>query len=324
MIIILILSFGGIIMKKAERLNGVIFSLKERGRLTAKQLADIFEVSERTIYRDIDALSQLKVPITAYDGFSGGYEIDEDYFIPSIKLNEDEAIMLLMILKLGGVINFPNYKSDYELLRGKISNTLTGSERSDVEELLRRISFNVSYINPASYSDRVLSSIISAIINKKQLQFVYYTPAGDKSVLRTASSQELFFEEGGWYLSAYCHLREEKRVFRLDRMSEIEVLEATNIHMDEEISSTSDKFINRTYTLEISKSMYRVLKDNDYFKNSIILNDDDLVLIELNTTLESEITNIVLENPHEVTVLGPSEYLTKITYIVDKLKNKYI
>lgn len=311
-------------MKKAERLNGVIFSIKDKGRLTAKQLAEIFEVSERTIYRDIDALSQLKVPIISYDGFNGGYEIDDDYFIPSIKLNENEAIMLLMILKLGGDINFPNYKSDYELLRGKINNTLTGSVHGDVERFLERVSFNVTNINPVSYSKGVLSSIITALIHKKRLQFVYYTPAGDKSTERTVSAQKLFFDEGGWYLSAYCHLRNEKRVFRLDRISKITVLEALNEHMDEEISSKTDKFITRTYTLEMSKSMYRVLKENDYFKGSKILKDDEFILINITTKLENEITKIIFENPESITLLGPSEYLNKIERLVVKLKNKYI
>ncbi len=310
-------------MKKAERLNGVIFALNERGRLTAKQLSDIFEVSERTIYRDIDALSQLKVPIISYDGLNGGYEIDDDYFIPSIKLTEDEAIILLMILKLGSDINFPNYKSDYELLRSKILNTLEKSAFSDAEKLLDRIAFNVSYISPANYSDGILSAILTAIINKIQLQFVYYTPASDRHVERTVSPQELFFEEGGWYLSAHCHLRNENRVFRLDRMSGIEVIDDVNKHMDDVIKGVTDKFMLCTYRLEISKRLYRVLKDNEYLKDALILKDNEFYLLEVTTTLEQEITNIVLENPDEITVVSPEEYLAKITTIVDKLKNKY-
>jgi predicted DNA-binding transcriptional regulator YafY len=310
-------------LKKAERLNGVIFSLNERGRLTAKQLADIFEVSERTIYRDIDALSQLKVPITAYDGLNGGYEIDHDYFIPSIKLTEDEAIMLLMILKLGSDINFPNYKSDYELLRSKILNTLEKSVFSEAEKLLDRIEFNVSYISPANYSDGILSAILTAVITKKQLQFVYYVPATDKSQKRQVSPQVLFFEEGGWYLSAHCHLRNENRVFRLDRMSEIEVIDDVNEHMDDVIKGVTDKFMLCTYRLEISKRLYRVLKDNDYLKDALVLKENDFYLLEVTTTLEQQITNVVLENPDEITVVSPEEYLIKVKTIVDKLKNKY-
>ncbi len=310
-------------MKKAERLNGVIFALKERGRLTAKQLADIFEVSERTIYRDIDALSQLKVPLISYEGLNGGYEIDDAYFIPSIKLSEDEAMLLLMVLKLGRIINFPNYKSDYELLRSKIVNTFSPKERRDAEQLLERVSFYVSNINPAHYIEGILKTIMDAITSKKQLEIVYYTPVTDQSVQRKISVKELFFEEGAWYLTAFCHLRKAKRVFRLDRIVEIAVLKENNVHMDEVISSTSDKYVPRAYTLEMTKSLYRVLKENYYFKEAQILSEHDWIKLEVITTQEHAITHIVLENPEEVTVLGPNAYLTKINTIVNQLKNKY-
>ncbi len=56
--------------------------------MTAKELADFFEVSERTIYRDIDALAQLKVPIISFEGYEGGYRIQDNYFIPSLRLEE--------------------------------------------------------------------------------------------------------------------------------------------------------------------------------------------------------------------------------------------
>lgn len=310
-------------MKKTERLNGVIFSLNERGRLTAKQLSEIFEVSERTIYRDIDALSQLKVPIISYDGLNGGYEIEDDYFIPSIKLNEDEVILLLIVLKLGSDINFPNYKSDYELLRSKIVNTLKKSERNDAETLIKHLSFYVSSIIPKKYSDGIFNAIVIAIIEKRQLQFVYYTPASDKHMKRQVSCQELFFEGGGWYLAAHCHLRKEKRVFRLDRMSDILVLDDMNEHMAQVIIGVTDKFAPCMYTLEIEKGMFRLLKNNDYFKEIKILTHSESMLIEVTTTLEDEITKIVLGNPNEITVLGPSDYVSKMGHIVHQLKNKY-
>jgi predicted DNA-binding transcriptional regulator YafY len=62
-------------MKKVERQNGIVHLLRIRRKMTANELASYFEVSERTIYRDIDALSQLQVPIIAYEGLGGGYEI---------------------------------------------------------------------------------------------------------------------------------------------------------------------------------------------------------------------------------------------------------
>lgn len=310
-------------MKKAERLNGIIFTLKDNGRLTAKQIADKFEVSERTIYRDIDALSQLKVPIIAYEGLNGGYEIESDYFMPSIKLNENEAVLLLMVLKMGGDLNFPNNKSDYELLKGKIINTLNKNEYNNIEKLLDRITFYVSNINPADYVDGVLEGIIASLNHRKQLKIKYYTPATDKSASRIISPQSLFFEGGGWYLSAYCHLKNEKRVFRLDRISKIDVLDSDNDYMDVEIKSSTDKFKTCTYTLEMNNSIYRVLKDNDYLKEATIENQGDLIKLSITTKMEQEIVRLVLENPNTITALGPSEFLMKITHLITQLKNKY-
>lgn len=116
-------------------------------------------------------------------------------------------------------------------------------------------------------------------------------PSTDKSNRRQVSPQELFFEEGAWYLSAHCHLRNENRVFRLDRMS---------------------------------KRLYRVLKDNDYLKAAVILKEADFYLIEVRTRLEQQISHIVLEHPDEITVVSPQAFLDKITSIVDKLKKNKI
>lgn len=103
-------------MKKTERQNGIVHLLRARKKMTANELAAYFEVSERTIYRNIDALSQLRVPIISHEGLGGGYEIDSSYFFPSIKLSEREILMLLMVLKAGEELRVPNMTTDYNLL----------------------------------------------------------------------------------------------------------------------------------------------------------------------------------------------------------------
>jgi len=310
-------------MKKAERLNGIIFSLKENKRLTAKELAEIFEVSERTIYRDIDALSQIKVPIIAYDGLGGGYEIDDDYFFPSIKLNEQEAIMLLMILKLGDEVQFPNFKSDYAILKSKIYNTLTDIKHERIESLLEKVSFYLMDVIPAGYDKGVLSCIIEALLENKQLTFTYYTPAKDSFSHRRVSSKDLHFDAGGWYLTGYCHLREDKRVFRLDRISEICVLDVNNEHFEDVLFSKNDKFIPDVYTLKIEKELYRILKDNSYLKDREILDEEECVTIRFKTIYKNVVTRLVLENPDKITLLGPSKFKKNIEEKIIRLNMKY-
>ena len=85
-------------MNKFDRLIGIICVIKQNKRITAKKIAEIFEVSERTIYRDIDVLSQLKVPVISHEGFNGGYEIDESYFMPSIAIKDNEILYLLIYM----------------------------------------------------------------------------------------------------------------------------------------------------------------------------------------------------------------------------------
>lgn len=311
-------------MKKTERLNGVIFALKERGRLTAKDLSTMFEVSERTIYRDIDALSQLKVPIIAFDGLGGGYEINPDYFIPSIKLTEDEAIILLMILKLGEAVRLPNYKSDYSLLKSKIVNTIEGVNAQEIDGLLGRISFHVSDVIPKGYDKGIMATIIKAFLRKKQPSFTYYTPAKDVYVERRVSPQDLHFDAGGWYLSAYCHLRAEKRIFRLDRMTKISEVDYNNKHLDVVLNSSNDQYALKSYVLTIEESLYRVLKDNFYFVDSDILEKGSWIKLALRTTHERVIRQLVLEHPDKITILTPDGFMQDIKANIIKLYQKYI
>lgn len=311
-------------MKKAERLNGIIFALREHGKLTAKDLAQQFEVSERTIYRDIDALSQLKVPLIAYEGLNGGYQIDHSYFIPSIQLNESEIILLLMVLKLGEEAKFPNFSGDYQLLRSKIINALAVEDRGKVKQLISRVNFEIGRISPASYIKSVMPTIIESFLAEKILSIIYYNPKTDEALERMVSPTELNFGEGGWYISGYCHTRKERRTFRLDRIQAMTILEDTNQHLDQILDRTSDQFVEVAYTLEISKRLYRILKDNDYFKHHKVLSESDPMQVQIRTSYKSDITQLVLCNPTEVTVIEPESFKAYIVACSEALFEKYV
>lgn len=310
-------------MKKSERLNGIIYTLKERGKLSASQLADIYEVSLRTIYRDMDALSQLKVPLVVDEGVHGGYIIDQDYFIPSIQLEDQEVIMLLMILKLGDEIRLPSMANNYELLKGKLINVLKDATQGDVKTLLNHISFFTTKVSPKHYADNILIIILDAFMKKKQLEISYYHPKRDTYQNRQVSPQDLFYDTGGWYLSAYCHLRQERRVFRLDRINIARILEATNDHIGHVISSASDRYVMTDYTLSISSKMYRVIKDNDYFMDHRILDASDPMTIQVTTNVETDIRNLILSNPIDIEILKPESYKKEIQDNIKLLMQQY-
>ncbi len=310
-------------MKKIERLNGIIYKLKENKKITAKELSDYFEVSMRTIYRDIDALSQLKVPIISYEGLNGGYEIEDDYFIPSIKLTEKEIIVLLIVLKLGKSIKLPNLSSDYELVRSKIINILDEKTKKSVDYLLEKIGYSSSKLEPKEYYNNVLDIIFESLREDLDLEIEYYTPKRDEYMTRRYSPKDLYFDGGGWYLNGYCHLRKEKRVFRLDRIKKAVITKHKNQYINEIIVSSTEKFIEKEYTLDICESLYRIIKDDDYLRNVIVINESNPLRIKLTTVYEKSIIELVLGNPNEVTVIGPETFKSKLVKMVYDLYSKY-
>ncbi|KAB3538537.1 YafY family transcriptional regulator [Alkaliphilus pronyensis] len=311
-------------MKKSERLNGLIFALNERGRLTAKDLAELFEVSERTIYRDIDALCQLKVPIVAYEGLNGGYEINSDYFLPSIKLNKQEILMLLIALRVGEELKLPTLSGDYQLLRAKIINTFSKDDLDQVENLLDKMSFYFSRIEPTEYVVGVFSTIIEGLINNVQISMEYYVPKRNQLTKRILSPTELFFDEGGWYLTGFCHMRNEKRTFRLDRIRGISLLEEKNQVKCDHLNNISNHYIEETYILELLPSFYRVIKDNFYMSKSQILSENSLIRVQVVSQFKDEITKIILSNPNKVTIIEPASYKKEIQQLIEALSNKYL
>lgn len=314
-------------MKKTERLNGIVYALKERGKMTAHELAQLFEVSVRTIYRDIDALSQLKVPIYTYDGVNGGYEINMDYFIPSISLTEQEITMLLIVLGYGETIRLPNLTADYQILKGKIINALTDVDQIKVQKLMKRIMFGGHRVEPTSYNSDILWPILDSFIEECNLDITYYNPRRDDYGKRTISPTKLSFEEGGWYLQAFCHLRQEKRVFRLDRINDIHLNTEPNAYLDTAITSSTEKFVGTEYLINIEKSLFRVLRENDYFSDILKIYDTaspNNLQVRFFTKYEEEIINITMRNPESITVLEPGHFIDKIKSIAKKLNEKYL
>jgi len=312
-------------MKKTERQNGIVHLLRIRRKITASELASYFEVSERTIYRDIDALSQLRVPIVSYEGLGGGYEIDSSYFFPSIKLSEQEILMLLMVLKAGEELRFPNMVTDYNLLSSKVINALSDEEREKVVQVMSHIEFDMIRIMPKGYIHDILNPLLDAFWRSCDLQIGYYHPERDETKHRRFSPIKLFFADGGWYVTGYCHLRQAKRTFRLDRIVSVTCLDEDNGYMNSQLSLPQhDKFKWHTYEFIIEPNLYRIIKEDVYLQHAEVKATENELHLTVSTPYKDEICQLVLSHPEEVTVLAPEEFAQEIKKISQVLYKKYL
>lgn len=211
-------------MKKAERLNWIVMTLRQRGKMTAAQLSDYMEVSRRTIYRDMTALAETHVPISAREGAEGGYEIDPDYFLPTLRLNEREILILLMLLKVSDELRMGDFLPDIRTLGHKLLEICQDGP-GRLQRALERIHFDLNTIVPECYPEGLFDRILESFLRNRRLRITYFTPLRGDVAERAVTPLDLFFAEGCWYLSAHCHTRKEPRTFRLDRIRDAVLLE---------------------------------------------------------------------------------------------------
>lgn len=213
-------------MNKTDRLLAIVLELQGKGRRRAEDLADTFETSKRTIYRDIEALCEAGVPILSVPG--QGYSLMKGYFLPPLSFTSDEAIMLL----LGSDFMAQNFDAQYrdaaQAAGRKIEGVLSEKLRDEVHLLQRSIRFISGDATQRPTETDTLQRLRRAIIDRTTVRFHYhtrYSQSGQSThATREADPYGLVHFHGAWHLVAYCHMRHDIRNFRLDRIDMLELL----------------------------------------------------------------------------------------------------
>lgn len=227
-------------MNRLTRITAILIQLQSKKIITAKEIAERFEVSLRTIYRDIKTLQDAGVPIGSQNGT--GYFIVDGYRLPPISLTEEEANSLIIseafIKKQGDKSLSKNFHS----LLIKIKATLKNFQKEKVELLSSRtLSFNKGNIIESNW----LSDIQKSISSKSQLNITYKSISKEELTNRTIEPQAVYFTNNVWVVIAFCHLRDGIREFRLDR---IRSLNPTFIPFEKLLDFNLQKYFERFQT----------------------------------------------------------------------------
>lgn len=194
-----------------DRLFQIVYLLLEKPRLTAKELAGVFEVSERTIYRDIDKLSLSGIPVYTNQGRSGGISLLPDYVLDKSVLTEDEKKRVFESLC---AVNEVGLK-EYDEVIGKLRSFFGGEHQEWLE-----IEFS-SWGN-REHDNELFSKLKEAVLSRRYTDIVYYGIRGEKSV-RRIKPLKLCFKNQDWYLYSYCCMRQDYRFFKLSRIAQFSV-----------------------------------------------------------------------------------------------------
>ena len=307
-----IITVGDVKTMKDNRLFRILYYILEKGKVTASELADKFEVSVRTIYRDIDSISSAGIPIYALQGKGGGIEIAEDFVLSKSLLSENEKQQIMSALQ--GLDNTA-IQHENELLT-KLSALFKMKNTSWIE-----VDFN-NWQNNKRY-EKVFNDIKSAILNKNIISFSYFS-SNEEETNRSVKPVRLLFKSQNWYLYALCLLRHDFRYFKLSRIKNLEISAEKfedsfeNMILKKEMSHENTVHIKVKFDRKVAFRVY------DELNGEITEDNDGNLYTEIEIPNDYNLYNYIFSFGDGVEVLEPEEVRMQIKKMINKMSEKYI
>lgn len=254
-------------MNRIDRLHAILTHLQSKKRVRAQEVADRFNISLRTVYRDVKALEESGVPVIGEAG--SGYSIMEGYRLPPVMFTQEEASALLMGAKLAEQLTDASVKKYFDAALYKIKAILRSSDKDYVDQLNDNIEVLQSRLPVDHASNQYLAAIQKAIVDKKVI-FLRYRPNSYEEITeRQVEPIGLCYYSLNWHLIAWCRLRNGYRDFRLSRVVRLQLKDETftNTH-----PSLQDYIRKMTWDTELKevvvlfkKETTRYIQDQKYF-----------------------------------------------------------
>ena len=297
---------------KDNRLFRILYYILEKEKVTANELADKFEVSVRTIYRDIDSISSVGVPIFTTQGKGGGIKIDNEFILNKSLFDTNEKEQIIAALQ-GLEKTNEAYKSE---LITKLSALFKIKNSNWIE-----IDFT-SWGSNNTYQD-LFNALKTTIINKNIISFSYNSSKAEK-INRKVKPIRLLFKEQDWYLYGFCLLRNDFRYFKLSRMKDLEVLAMNyednfeNMVLKREIKHEDIVNIKLKFDKSVAFRVY------DEFNEAIEEDEKGNLYVEIKIPNNYKLYNYIFSFGSNVEILEPKEIRNQFKNTIDELAKKYI
>lgn len=297
---------------KENRYFQMIYLLLEKGQMTAPELADYFEVSIRTIYRDIDILSSAGIPIYATQGKGGGIAIQDSYVLKKSLLSEQEQKQILMALQGIRVLE----DEQINMLLSKLSGVFQRQQGTWLE-----IDFSTWTKSGAGKHNFQL--LQSAIWKSRIVSFSYYSGKGEQTK-RIIEPHKLVFKTSDWYLYGYCTLRKDFRFFKLTRIRNLKLQDAEFMReTPEHIFEKSDEFEMKTVQVTLLFDAGMSHEVYEKFDEEVSEQEDSSLLVTTILPDNELLYSYILSCGDRVEVLSPPYVRDNVRKRVRKMMEIY-
>ncbi len=208
-------------MNRIDRLHAILTHLQSKRRVTAQEIADRFNISLRTVYRDVKALDESGVPVIGEAG--SGYTIMEGYRLPPVMFTQEEAVALTLGSKLAAQFTDQSVQKQFESALFKIKAVLRSTDKEHIDTLSEHIAVfrGIQPVDPNS--QQYMAVLQKTIVDKKQVLIRYQSNYSEDITERIVEPIGLTYYGSAWHLIAWCQLRAGYRDFRIDRLKTLHV-----------------------------------------------------------------------------------------------------
>lgn len=290
---------------KINRVFEILYILLNREKISSKELAEKFEVSVRTIYRDIEIISGAGIPIFMTQGRNGGISLLQNFTLNKQVLTENEKKDMLIAIQSLNSFNKESAKSIFSKL-----SSLFGENQRDY--------IKIDYSGWENTIEKQFELSKEAILLNKRLSFNYISTKGEKTY-REVEPYVLWFKSKAWYLKCFCLEKNEIRLFRLSRITNIRILDE-NINLtklDEAVLIEEKKQVQPEkikIKLKIDSSQEYRVKD-DFLEQDISYDNEKNLIVTLNVPENEWLYGYILSYGSFATVIEPE-------YIVENIKKR--
>lgn len=259
-------------MNRIDRLTAILVQLQSKRSVPINELEIRFEVSRRTIFRDIRSLIEAGVPIGG--DASAGYFIVDGYHLPPVMFSKDEAAALLVAGKVLERSGDTGLSQNFQNALLKIKAVLRYSDKEYLENLDEQIAVMTPKLPAHNAQSNYTSEIQQAIACRNQLYIAYYSNYKEEINERKIDPLGLVYYANRWHLIAYCHLRKALRDFRTDRVRNLKILTSTYQLEDhpnylEFLNTAFDASHAQEVIVDFTKNAARIIQDQRYFQGYV-------------------------------------------------------
>lgn len=282
-----------------SRLFKIIYYLMENGKSTAPELAEKLEVSIRTIYRDIDIISSVGVPIYVTTGRNGGIQIDDSFILDRLILSDKEKEDIITALKSVSIVDDRNSDTLSKL------STIFNTKNEDWLEV------DFSRWGNKAQDNTMFQKLKEAIISRKMLCIVYANTRGEV-IERVICPLKMVYKAKNWYIKSFCMNKSDFRIFKLTRIIQARDMEKNFDPMEfpqekKEIKANCENIILR-FPQEMAYRIY-----DEFEVDEINQDDNGDFIISATMPIDEWLIGYLLSFGSKVCIIEP-KYLKKIVY----------